>query len=129
MAKLSKRLCLYLSDTLASDIKLLSYLFKGARSAVLESETKFNYLLFSGSESVKYVAKLLTEQGIRCALGGRGRIHILDEVTKVAILLLTDRSLKRYRVLSYLHDISYLVSGDAELFCDLIGSRLSAKLL
>ena len=68
MTKLTKRLCLDLSDTLSGDLKLLTNLLEGSGTTVLKSETKLNYLLLSGSKSVKNVAELLTEKRVGCAV-------------------------------------------------------------
>ena len=61
MTKLSECLSLDLSDTLTCDIELLSYLLKGAGSAVLKSKSELDNLLFSGGEGVKNIAKLLAK--------------------------------------------------------------------
>ena len=62
MTKLSERLCLDLSDTLTSDVELLSNLLKCAGSTVLKTESELDNLLFSGGKSMQDVAELFTKQ-------------------------------------------------------------------
>ena len=129
MSQLTERLCLDLSDTLSCDLELLSNLLEGSGSAVLKTKAKLYNLLFSGGQGVQDIAKLLSQKRIGSTIGGCGRIVILNEIAKVAVLFLTDGGFKGNGVLRDLHDLSDLISSHAESFCDLIGVRLSSKLL
>ena len=92
-------------------------------------ESEVYNVSFSCGKSIKNVSELLLKERIRSAVGRSGRVVILDEIAKMAVLLFTDRSFKRYGVLGDLHDLADLLGSHLKEFCNLIRSRLSAKLL
>ena len=52
VTELAECLCLYLTDTLAGDVKLLANLLKRSRSSVIKSETELDNVLLTGSETL-----------------------------------------------------------------------------
>ena len=89
MSKFTESLSLNLSDTLSCNLKLLTYLLEGSGATVLKAETKLNNLLFSGSQGMENVAKLFSEKRVGCAIGRRGRVVILNEISEMAVTMLS----------------------------------------
>ena len=50
MTELTQGFGFNLTDSFTGDVKFLAHFFKGACSAVFQTETEFQYLLFSGGE-------------------------------------------------------------------------------
>ena len=92
MAELSESLGLDLADTLTGYVELLANLFKGAGASIFNTEAQAQNLLFSGSKSAENLLKLFAQEGEGCSLGGLGSVLVGNEVAKMAVFFLTDRS-------------------------------------
>ena len=99
MAEFPERLCLNLTDTLSCYIKLSSDFFQRAGAAVIHAEPEAEHFLFSLCQGIKHFIQLLFQK----RLGSRFRryryIIVLYKVSQMAVLFLSDRSLKRNRLL------------------------------
>ena len=94
MSQLSERLCLDLSDTLSCDIELLADFLKGSWSSVIPSKSELYNSLLSLCKCADYLVELLVQQCLVCRLNRCRDTLILYEISKMSVLLLTDRSLQ-----------------------------------
>ena len=99
MTELPECFCLDLSDTLSRDIKLPSDLFQCAGTSVIHSKPEAEHLLLSLGQCIKNLVKLLLQKSLRGSLRRNRYIIVLDKISQVAVLLLSDRSLKGNRLL------------------------------
>ena len=76
--------------------------------SALKAEAESQNLCLTGSKRFKNVVKLLLEKKNRSRICRCRSIVIGDEVAKVAVLLLADRSFKRNRLLSYTENFTNL---------------------
>ena len=72
MTELTKRLRLYLADTLTGNVKLLTNLLKGSCASVLKAEPKLKNVLLSGCKRMENLIDLLLEKRVGCGLRGCG---------------------------------------------------------
>ena len=69
------------------------------------------------------------EQCVRRGIRRHFHVVILDKISKMAVLLLTDRRLQGHRILGDLHDLSHAVYRHIELFRKLLRRCLSSEFL
>ena len=129
MAQLSQRLRLDLADTLTGDVEFFSDFLQGARPAVDQTEAELNDLALPVRERLKRGAKLLAQHGERCGIG-RGECGIiLDKVSEMAVVLLTDRCIKRYRISGDLQHLAHTRNRHVQSIRHLLRGRFAPQLL
>src|SRR5215813_4029381 len=129
MAQLAQRLGLDLSNPLPGHAEALADLFQRPLVPVDESKSELEDPAFTWRERVEDVFHLVVEHRQRGGVRGRDRLLVLDEVAEMGVLLLSDRSFERHRVLRDLYDLADLVGGDAHLLPHLVVRRLASELL
>src|SRR4051794_18321493 len=112
VAQLAQRLRLDLPDPLSGDVELLADLLERPGTPVLESEAELEHASLPTGQRVEHRLDLLLEELVRCGLGGSEGTAVLDEVTEVRVLFLTDRGLERDRLLRDLDDLADLLRRD-----------------
>ena len=98
MLELPERLGFDLTDTLTGDPECLSDVLKRLLSAVFQPVAHPHDLCFALCQGGEHLIELLLQHGIGGRLVRRGRLIVRDEVTEVAVLLLTDREAKVMRM-------------------------------
>ena len=126
MTELTKSLCLNLTDTLSGNIKLLANFLKRSCTSIIKSETKTENLLFSLSKSAKNFYQLFLQKSKCCSISRNRNIVILDEISKMAVLLFTNRGLQRNRLLGNLQDLTHAVNRHVHLFRDFLRSSFTS---
>src|SRR2546427_2906101 len=129
VAELAQRLGLDLRDALAGHPEPLADLFQRALVAVDQSKPQLQHAPLPRRERVEHVLDLGMQHRERRGIGWRDRLAVLDEVTEVGVLLLSDRRLERDRILRDLHDLAHLLGRDPHLLADLLVARLATELL
>ena len=97
MTQFSQRLRLDLADTLSCYIEFLADLFQRAGAAVIHTESETEHFLLSLCQRIQHLVKLLLQKCLGSRLSRYRNIVILDKVSQMAVLLLANRCLKRYR--------------------------------
>src|SRR5699024_8864759 len=90
MPELAERLRLNLTDTLSRDIELFSHFLQGAGPSVVHAKTKPEHLLLPVCQGIQHLVQLLLEKCGSCRLRRNRHIVILDEISQMAVLLLSD---------------------------------------
>src|SRR5690242_10597567 len=91
-----------LANTLASDLELAAYFLKGPAISVDKSKSLFKHLPFAIGERFQHVFDFFLQQNDGSHVAGILRAPVLDEIAKVGLFALTDRRLKRNRLLRHL---------------------------
>src|SRR5262249_52337122 len=130
VAEFPQRLRFDLADAFAGDCEMLADLFERMLAAVRpQTEAHLDDLLLARSQGLQNFLSDFTEVDVD---DGFGRVLdglIFDEIAEVRILLFTDRSLQRNRLLGDLQDFSDLRRRDVHLLGDLFRGRFTAELL
>ena len=129
MAKLSKGLCLDLANTFSGNIKLLANLFQCSCTAVIQSETKSKHFLLSFGKGSQNFYQLLLKKSESCCICRNRHIIILNKITQMTVLFLTDWCLQRYRFLGNLQNLTHSFYRHVHLFCNLFRGRFPSQLL
>src|SRR5262245_4754401 len=129
MSELAERLGLDLADTFPCHGKILSDFFKGVLTTVGQAEAQPQHLLLARRERVQHLVGLLAQGETDDRLDRRDDLLVLDEITQMTVLFLSDRRLQRDRLLRDLQDLAHLVDRHLHLGRDLFWSRLAAELL
>ena len=129
MTKLAERLCLNLTDTFSCYIKFLTNFLQSSGTSIVQAKTQAQYFLLSVCQCAQNLYQLLFQQSKCCCICRYRYIVILNKVSKVAVLFLTDRCLQRYRLLGDLKDLTYTLYRHIHLFCNFFRRRFTSKLL
>ena len=129
MTELPERLRLDLADTLTRDIEFLADFLKRACTAVIQTEPQAEDLLLSLRQRSQHLDELLLQKCEGCGIRRDRNVVILNKVSEMAVLLLTDRRLERDRLLRDLQDLTDTLYGHIHLFRDFLRGRLAAEFL
>src|SRR5579864_1336823 len=99
MLELTQSLRLDLPDTLTGDAELLSDFFQRVISVHADAEAHAQHALLARSERREDASDGFLKIGLDRGVDGDHRILVLDEVTKVAVLLVANRRFKADRFL------------------------------
>src|SRR5438270_11332231 len=129
MTQLRQRLRLDLPDPLSGDAELLADFFQRSGMSIGEAEAQLDDALLPVRKGVQDRVELLLQQDERSGVDGHDRVAVLDEVAEVGVLLLTDRRLKRDRLLGELLNLPHALGRHLHLQADLLRRRLAAEVL
>src|SRR6266542_5337389 len=129
VAQLAKRLDLDLADTFPRDAELLADLLERAAVAVFQAEAQLEDAALALGQLVEHLLDLLAQHLVARGVRGCQHLGVLDEVTKLAVLLLAHRRLERHRLQRGLADGADLLDRDAHDLGQLLVAGLAAKLL
>src|SRR5690606_33338055 len=106
-----------LSDALTRDFEVLSDFFEGVIVFLADAEAHAKHLFFSRSKSLEHFASLVTQVQADDRLRGVHGVLVFDEVAQVAIVFLTNRSLKADRLLGDLEYLPDFIERKLHLLC------------
>src|SRR5699024_7703949 len=129
VAELRHRLALDLPDTFASDPVDLADLVQGLRLAVGEPETHGDHTGLTLGERVQDRVQLLLQEREADRLARLNGLGVLDEVTELAVAVLTQRGVQRNGFAAVLLDFDNLFGGHVEFLGQLLRERLSSQVL
>src|ERR1051325_11986570 len=104
-------------------------LFQGSRVAIIQAEAHFENVTLSRSKLVQDRVDLFAADQVEGCLRGRRGGVALDEVGKLAIVLLSDWRLERERLHGDSHYFVYTLNRDFQLAGQLIDGGLALQLL
>src|SRR5262244_3829365 len=90
MTKFAQRFRLNLADALAGDVEVLPHLFERMFAIDTDAKAFAQDFLFARREGLQDLQRLLLQIELHRRLKGRNHLFILDEVTQMAVLVLTD---------------------------------------
>src|SRR5262245_58451478 len=129
MAELAQCLGFDLADPLAGYRKARADLFERMVGALADSEAKPQHLLLTGRQRGEHLPGLTVQAARdRGLVGGDGRL-VLDEITEMAVLVVTERRFEGDRLARHLHHPANLVRGQLHATADLLRTGLAAELL
>src|SRR6266702_6202508 len=119
MAQLTQSLGLNLANALTSDVKLFANLFQSAAATIIEAKAQLQNLALTLGQTIEHILHLLFEELIAGCIGGSQCSMVLDKVTQVAIVFLTNRSLKAHRLLTDFDNLTHLLGANLHLLSNL----------
>ncbi len=125
----AQRLRLDLADPFAGDPEEPADLLQGARPAVVEPVPQLHHLAFAVAEGGEDRVEVLAEQEQGGALGGGGRVGVLDEVAEEDVVLAADRRVQGDGFAGQPQHLLDLLGAQPEPLTDLLGGRLAPRLL
>src|SRR6266702_1198639 len=129
MTQLAQRLRLYLPDPLARDVELFAHFLERVVGVHVDTEPHAQDLRFTRGQLRKYRMSGFAQR-LHRRLVDRGRHRlVLDEVTQMRVLIVTDGSLHRDRLLGDLQNLAHLVFGHLHPHRQLFRGGLTAHLL
>src|SRR3984957_12225910 len=129
MPQLAQCLGFDLPDTFPGYLEALTYFFQSMLGAILQAEAHLNHTLFARSQSTQYLRGIFLQVDADHRFGRRDRLAIFDEVAKMRIFFLADRSLERDRFLCDLEHLANLGHRDVHPAGDLFGSGFAPGVL
>src|SRR5260370_1446665 len=102
VTQLAQRFGLDLANALAGDVVHLADFFESALVTIHQSETHFENAPLAFSEARQHVAQLFLEQAIAGYIRRIFRRLVLDEIANADVAIITNRRVKRDRLLSHL---------------------------
>src|SRR5205823_5221516 len=129
MAQLAQSLGLDLANTLTSHVKLFTNLFQSATATIVQTKAQLQNLTLTLGQAIKNILHLLFEQLMAGCLGRCQGSVVLDKVTQVTILFLTDRRLQAHRFLADLDDLTHLLRTNLHLCSNLFGRGFTPQVL
>src|ERR1700693_371475 len=118
-----------LADSFARHVEGAPDFLEGVLRAVADTEAHLQDLLFPRGQGLQHAPRLVLEVRDQDRLDRREDPPVLDEVTQMRILFLSDRGLERDRLLRDLHDLADLGDGHVHALGDLLRVGLAAELL
>jgi len=109
--------------------KVLSHLFKCMIRLFAYSETHPDNLFLPGRQCRKDLPGLLRKIYFHCGIGGEDKFFVFNEISQVAVLLLSDRSFKGYRLPCDFHHFPNFFNRYLHLRGYLLRRRLPPKFL
>src|SRR5436190_7874926 len=103
-------------------MKLFPYFFESTATTIIQTKAQLPHLALTFGQAVKHILNLLFEKLMAGSFSRRQSSVIFEEVAQVAIFFFADRSFETHRLLAYLDDLTYLLSTNFHLSCDLFGS-------
>ena len=94
MSELAKCLGFYLTDPFTCYVEFPAHFFKCARASVIETESQYQYLLFSFAQSIEHFTELFLEHRVCRGIDRRRNVLVRNEISEMAVFLLSDRRLK-----------------------------------
>ena len=129
MPQFAQGLGLNLPDPFSGDGEFLSDLFQRMIGPLADAKTHSQHLLFAGSQSRQDFFRLFLKVEIDHRIGWCHNPLVLDKITQVAVLLLTNRSFQGDRFFGDFENLSNLVDWDLHLGGDLFRSGLTTYFL
>src|SRR4051794_9601074 len=117
--QLRQRLGLDLADPLAGQAELAPDLVEGAGLAIDEAEAHLDDGGFAVGQGAQDLVELLLHQAVGHDFGRDRRVGVLDEVTEVAVLVVTDGRLERDWLARVALDLDDLLGRHVELLGEL----------
>jgi hypothetical protein len=118
--------CLDLTDTFARDAKLLADLLKCVIGVHADAETHAEHTFFARRKRRQNTRHGFFEVGLNRGINRDDRILIFDEITKMAVFLITNRGFKADRFLGDFHHLANFFERHRQAFGHFFRSRLAA---
>src|SRR6202522_1746314 len=108
MPQLAQGLGFDLPDTLPGYLEALTYFLQRMLGAILQAEAHLDHTLFARRQSTQHLRGVFLQVDADHRFGRRHCLAIFDEVAKMRIFFLADRSLERDRFLCDLEHLADL---------------------
>src|SRR5215471_4183955 len=110
-------------------MELFAHLFQGAAAAIIQAKAQLQHLALALCQAIEHILHLLFEQLMAGGIRRRQGSVILDEITKVTIILLADWRFQAHRFLADLDDLPHFLSSNIHLLSNLFGRWFAPKIL
>ena len=129
MFELAQGLGFDLADTFAGDRELLANLFQRVVGIHADAETHTQDTFLTRGQGRQHAGRGLAQIGLDGRIDRQDSVLVLDEITEMAVFLVTDRRFQRDRLLGDLHHLAHLLERHGELFGQFFRRRLTTDLV